>query len=193
MTAATPSPGPMTTLPGYVAGIWTIDPMHSEIGFSARHLMVSKVRGKFTRFGGVIETGERPEDSRVTATIDLDSVDTGAPDRDEHLRSPDFFEVATHPTMTYRSTGVRVDRDDGYALEGELTLKGVTRSVSLQLEVGGFGPDPFGGVRAGFTASGEIRRSDFGVAFNPVTEAGGVVVGDKVQLHLEIEAILQQS
>ena len=193
MTAATPSPGPMTTLPGYVAGIWTIDPMHSEIGFSARHLMVSKVRGKFTRFGGVIETGERPEDSRVTATIDLDSVDTGAPDRDEHLRSADFFEVATHPTMTYRSTGVRVDRDDGYALEGELTLKGVTRSVSLQLEVGGFGPDPFGGVRAGFTASGEIRRSDFGVAFNPVTEAGGVVVGDKVQLHLEIEAILQQS
>jgi len=193
MTAATPSPGPMTTLPGYVAGIWTIDPMHSEIGFSARHLMVSKVRGKFTRFGGEIETGERPEDSRVTATIDLDSVDTGAPDRDEHLRSADFFEVATHPTMTYRSTGVRVDRDDGYALEGELTLKGVTRSVSLQLEVGGFGPDPFGGVRAGFTASGEIRRSDFGVAFNPVTEAGGVVVGDKVQLHLEIEAILQQS
>ena len=193
MTAATPSPGPMTTLPGYVAGIWTIDPMHSEIGFSVRHLMVSKVRGKFTRFGGVIETGERPEDSRVTATIDLDSVDTGAPDRDEHLRSADFFEVATHPTMTYRSTGVRVDRDDGYALEGELTLKGVTRSVSLQLEVGGFGPDPFGGVRAGFTASGEIRRSDFGVAFNPVTEAGGVVVGDKVQLHLEIEAILQQS
>ena len=193
MTAATPSPGPMTTLPGYVAGIWTIDPMHSEIGFSARHLMVSKVRGKFTRFGGVIETGERPEDSRVTATIDLDSVDTGAPDRDEHLRSADFFEVATHPTMTYRSTGVRVDRDDGYALEGELTLKGVTRSVSLRLEVGGFGPDPFGGVRAGFTASGEIRRSDFGVAFNPVTEAGGVVVGDKVQLHLEIEAILQQS
>ena len=193
MTAATPSPGPMTTLPGYVAGTWTIDPVHSEIGFSVRHLMVSKVRGKFTRFGGVIETGERPEDSRVTATIDLDSVDTGAPDRDEHLRSPDFFEVATHPTMTYRSTGVRVDRDDGYALEGELTLKGVTRSVSLQLEVGGFGPDPFGGVRAGFTASGEIRRSDFGVAFNPVTEAGGVVVGDKVQLHLEIEAILQQS
>jgi polyisoprenoid-binding protein YceI len=129
----------------------------------------------------------------VTATIDLDSVDTGVPDRDEHLRSADFFEVAAHPTMTYRSTGVRIDGDGDYVLEGELTLKGVTLPVSLRLEVGGFGPDPHGGVRAGFTASGEIRRSDFGVAFNPLMETGGALVGDKVQLHLEIEAILQQS
>jgi polyisoprenoid-binding protein YceI len=182
----------MRTIPGYVAGTWTIDSEHSEIGFSVRHLMVSKVRGKFTRFSGEIMTGEQPRDSRVTASIDLDSVDTGVPDRDEHLRSADFFEVAAHPTMTYRSTGVRAGGDGDYVLEGELTLKGVTRPVSLRLEVGGFGPDLHGGLRAGFTALGEIRRSDFGVAFNPVMETGGVVVGDKVQLHLEIEAILQR-
>jgi len=191
MTAPTPSP--ITTIPGYIAGTWTIDPEHSEIGFSVRHLMVSKVRGKFTRFSGEIETGKQPGDSRVTATIELDSVDTGAPDRDEHLRSADFFEVAAHPTMTYRSTGVRIERDGNYVLEGDLTLKGVTLPVSLRLEVGGFGPDPHGGIRAGFTASGEIRRSDFGVAFNPVMETGGALVGDKVQLNIEIEAILQQS
>jgi polyisoprenoid-binding protein YceI len=183
----------MTTIPGYVAGTWTIDPEHSEIGFSVRHLMVSKVRGKFTRFSGEIETGEQPGDSSVTATIDLDSVDTGSPDRDEHLRSADFFEVAAHPTMTYRSTGVRGDGHGDYVLEGELTLKGVTLPVSLLLEAGGFGPDPHGGIRAGFSASGEIRRSDFGVSFNPVMETGGVVVGDTVELHLEIEAIRQQS
>src|SRR6516164_672111 len=136
MTAPTPSP--ITTIPGYIAGTWTIDPEHSEIGFSVRHLMVSKVRGKFTRFSGEIETGAQPGDSRVTATIDLDSVDTAVPDRDEPLRSADFFEVVAHPMMTYRSTGERVDGDGDYVLKGELTLKGVTLPVSLRLEVGGF-------------------------------------------------------
>jgi polyisoprenoid-binding protein YceI len=178
-----------TTIPGYTAGTWTIDPVHSEVGFTVRHMMVSKVRGKFNSFGGEVVTGDNPLDSSVTAEIDLSSIDTGNVDRDNHIRSADFFEVDTHKTMTYRSTGVSVDGDD-YRLDGELTLKGITKPVSLQLELGGFGPDPYGGTRAGFTATGEIRRSDFGVDFNAVLETGGVVVSDKVTLHLEIEAVL---
>jgi polyisoprenoid-binding protein YceI len=178
-----------TTIPGYVAGTWTIDPVHSEVGFSVRHMMVSKVRGKFNAFSGDVVTGDSPVDSSVTATIDLSSIDTGNPDRDNHIRSADFFEVDTHKTMTYRSTGVRVD-GDGYVLDGELTLKGITQPISLHLELGGFGRDPYGGTRAGFTATGELKRSDFGIDFNAVLETGGVVVGDKVAINLEIEAVL---
>jgi polyisoprenoid-binding protein YceI len=178
-----------TTIPGYVAGTWTIDPVHSEVGFSVRHMMVSKVRGKFNAFSGDVVTGDSPVDSSVTATIDLSSIDTGNPDRDNHIRSADFFEVDTHKTMTYRSTGVRVD-GNGYVLDGELTLKGITQPISLRLELGGFGRDPYGGTRAGFTATGELKRSDFGIDFNAVLETGGVVVGDKVAINLEIEAVL---
>ena len=178
-----------TTIPGYVAGTWTIDPVHSEVGFTVRHMMVSKVRGKFTEFSGELVTGDDPLDSRVSATIELASIDTGNPDRDNHIRSADFFETDTFKTMTYRSTGLRVDGDD-YVLDGELTLKGVTKPVALKLELGGFGPDPYGGTRAGFSATGEIKRSEFGVDFNAALETGGLVVSDKVNLHLEIEAVL---
>ncbi|MDQ6798351.1 MAG: YceI family protein [Actinomycetota bacterium] len=180
-----------TTIPGYVSGTWTIDPVHSEVGFSVRHMMVSKVRGKFGAFDGEIVTGSSPLESSVTATVDLSSIDTGNPDRDNHIRSADFFEVDTNTAMTYHSTGVRA-AGDGYILDGELTLKGVTKQVPLRLELGGFGPDAYGGTRAGFTATGEIQRSDFGVDFNAALETGGVVVSDKVSLHLEIEAVLNQ-
>ena len=125
----------------------------------------------------------------MTAEIDLASISTGNDQRDEHIRSADFFEVETYPTMTYRSTGVHVE-DGDYVLDGELTLKGVTKSVPLILELNGFGPDPYGGTRAGFTASGEINRSDFNVNFNAPLQNGGVVVCDKITLHLEIEAVL---
>ncbi|MGZ4694130.1 MAG: YceI family protein [Acidimicrobiales bacterium] len=178
-----------TAIPGYVAGTWTIDPVHSEVGFSVRHMMVSKVRGKFTTFEGSIVTTENPLESSVTATVDLASIDTGNEDRDNHIRSADFFETDKHTTMTYRSTGVRVDGDD-YVLDGEITLKGITKSVPFKLEVNGFGPDAYGGVRNGFTATGTISRSDFGVDFNAAMETGGVVVGDKVTIQLEIEAVL---
>jgi len=177
------------SLPGYVGGRWNIDPVHSEVGFTVRHMMVSKVRGKFTKYEAELVTADNPLESSVTASIDLNSIDTGNPDRDNHLRSADFFEVETYPTMTYRSTGIRPN-GDRFILDGELTLKGVTRPVSLDLELGGFGPDPYGGTRAGFTATGEIQRSDFHVDFNAALEAGGVVVSDKVNLHLEIEAVL---
>ena len=178
------------TVPGYVAGTWEIDPVHSEVGFVARHMMVSKVRGRFTSFSGELVLGEDPLQSSVTATIDLTSIQTGNEQRDQHIRSADFFEVETYPTMTYASTGIRED-EDGFVLEGELTLKGVTRSVPLKLELNGFGPDPFGGTRAGFTASGEINRRDFGVNFSAPMETGGVVVSDKVTIQLEIEAVLK--
>ena len=178
-----------TGLPGYTAGTWTIDPVHSEVGFSVRHMMVSKVRGKFTKFTGEIVTAADPAESSATAEIDLSSIDTGNEQRDDHLRSADFFDVANTPTMTYRSTGIRPDGDD-FVLDGELTLRGVTREVPLRLELNGFGPDAYGGIRAGFTATGEINRHDFGVNWNAAIEAGGVVVADKVTLHLEIEAVL---
>jgi polyisoprenoid-binding protein YceI len=178
------------TIPGYVAGSWTIDPLHSEVGFSVRHMMVSKVRGKFTKFSGEFVTAENPLASSVTAEIDLSSIDTGAEQRDAHLRSPDFFDTENHPAMTYRSTGIRA-KGDGYVLDGELTLKGVTRQVPLALEINGFGPDAYGGTRAGFTATAEINRQDFGVNWNAALETGGMVVSDKVNIHLEIEAVLQ--
>jgi polyisoprenoid-binding protein YceI len=177
-----------TGIPGYEAGTWTIDPVHSEVGFSVRHMMVSKVRGRFTKFSGEIVTADDPARSSVTAEIDLSSISTGQEQRDAHIRSADFFEVETYPTMTYRSTGIKVE-DGEYVLEGELSLKGVTRSVALHLEPNGFGPDPYGGVRAGFTATGEINRSDFNVSFNAPLANGGVVVGEKIQLQLEIEAV----
>ncbi len=175
-------------LPGYVAGRWSIDPVHSEVGFSVRHMMVSKVRGKFTRYQVELVTADNPLDSSVTATIELDSIDTGAPDRDNHLRSADFFEVEKYPTMTFKSRGVR-QSGDRFILDGDLTLKGLTRPVTLDLELGGFGPDPYGGTRAGFSATGQIKRSDFGVDFNAALETGGLVVGDKVDLSLEIELV----
>ncbi|ABK52303.1 YceI family protein [Acidothermus cellulolyticus 11B] len=179
------------TLPGYIAGTWTIDPVHSEVGFTVRHMMVSKVRGRFTKFDGQIITAENPLDSQVTATIDVASISTGDENRDNHLRSSDFLDVAHHPTMTYRSTGVRRD-GDRFIVDGELTLRGVTRAVPLVVEVNGFGPDGYGGTRAGFSATAEINRRDFGVNWNAALDNGGVVVGDKVTINLEIEAILQK-
>ena len=180
------------TVPGVVAGCWAIDPAHSNIAFSVRHLMVSKVRGQFTRFEGMIQITAEPADASVMATIDLTSVDTRNDDRDAHLRSADFFDVERHPTMTYRSTGVR-PTVDGYGVSGELCLHGVTRPVELALEFNGVSPDPWGGTRAGFSATTEINRRDFGIDISLPLAGGGVVVGDKVKVSLEIEAVLQTS
>jgi polyisoprenoid-binding protein YceI len=176
-------------IPGYVTGTWTIDPVHSEVGFSVRHMMVSKVRGKFASFEGSVTTAENLLDSSVTATVDLESIDTGNADRDNHIRSADFFEVDANKTMTFTSTGIRVDGDE-YKLDGDLTLKGVTKPVTFDLEVNGFGPDAYGGTRSGFSATTVINRRDFGVDFNAAMETGGLVVADKVTVQLEIELVL---
>jgi len=179
-------------IPGYVTGTWTVDPVHSEVSFTVRHMMVSKVRGRFDKFEASIMTAADPLQSSVTATVDLSSVNTGAPDRDNHIRSADFFEVESHPTMTFRSTGVRPAGDDDYLLDGELTLRGVTRPITLRLEINGFGPDAYGGTRAGFSAAGEINRNDFGVSYNGPIPGGGVAVSEKVTISLEIEAVLNK-
>ena len=181
-----------TQIPGYVVGAWDIDPVHSDVSFTVRHMMVSKVRGRLATFSGEIVTSPEFSDSTVTATVDASSIDTGNAQRDGHIRTADFFEVETHPTWTFRSTAIREDGDD-HALDGELTIKGVTRPVSFALEVNGFGPDAYGGTRAGFSASTTINRSDFGVDIAMPLDGGGVVVSDKVQIALEIEAVLRQS
>ncbi|WP_329250065.1 YceI family protein [Actinoallomurus sp. NBC_01490] len=182
-------------IPAYVAGTWAIDPVHSDVGFAVRHLMISNIRGHFTRFEGRIVTAEDPLRSEVTADIDMSSVDTANPQRDEHLRGADFFEVDKYPTMSYRSTAIRPD-GDGFLVEGELTLKGVTLPVPLKLEINGFGPDPFAadpavGARAGFTATAEIDRTDFGISYNGPIPGGGLALGETVRIVLEIEAVLQ--
>jgi len=180
-----------TAIPGYIAGTWDIDPVHTDVSFTVRHMMVSKVRGHFETFEGTVTTGADPLASSVEVSVDLSSINTNNADRDNHIRSDDFFAVEQHPTMTYRSTGVRA-ASDGYVVDGELTLHGVTKPVSLEVEVNGFGPDPFGGTRSGFSAKGEISRKDFDISFNAPMEGGGVVVGDKVQITIEAELILRQ-
>ncbi len=182
----------MTTvsIPGYIAGTWNLDPTHTEVGFVARHMMVSKVRGKFEKYTGSITTAANPLDSHAEAEIDLSSITTGNDQRDGHLRSSDFFDVDTHPTMTFRSTGVRPDGDE-FLVDGELTIRDITKPVTLKVELGGFGPDPYGGTRAGFTATAVINRSDFGVSWNAAIEGGGVVVSDKITIHIEAEAVLE--
>lgn len=177
------------TLPGYKAGTWTIDETHTEVGFSVRHLMISKVRGSFTAIAGKITTTEDPLDSSAELTVDLASIDTRNEDRDTHLRSSDFFETEAHPTMTYRTTSLRRDGDD-FVVEGDLTIKDVTRPVTLSVEYNGVGGDPWGGTRLGLSARGEINRNDFGIAFNMPLEGGGVMVGERVQLVIEVEAVL---
>jgi polyisoprenoid-binding protein YceI len=176
--------------PALVAGVWAIDPTHSEVGFTVRHLMVSKVRGTFKTFDGTLTIAADPLQSKVEARIDAFSVDTRDENRDNHLRSSDFFEVEKYPNMTFVSTSVRPHGHD-YVVTGDLTIRGVTRSVDLDLEFNGVSPDPWGGTRAGFSASTEISRADFGIEFNIPIDGGGVVVGDKIKISLEIEAVLQ--
>jgi polyisoprenoid-binding protein YceI len=181
-----------STIPGYRAGTWTIDPVHSDVSFTVRHMMVSKVRGQFTEFEGTIVTAEVPSDSSVTASIDLNSIDTRNEQRDNHIRSADFFDVGQFQTMTYRSDAV-VDNGDGtWTVDGALTLHGVTKSVPLHLELNGFTADPYGGQRVGFSATAELSRADFGIDISLPMDGGGVVVGDTVKIALEVEAVLQQ-
>ncbi|MFF4016472.1 YceI family protein [Streptomyces sp. NPDC001843] len=186
------NPVPATIeIPGYQVGTWKADPVHSEIAFTVRHLMISKTRGRFTSYDVTLVTSEDLLSSSVTATIDLASIDTGNEMRDNHLRTADYLEIEKYPTMSYRSTGVRRTAD-GWAVDGELTLHGVTRRVPMAVEVNGFGPDPWGGQRAGFSATAEIDRHDFGIDLRTPLEAGGVTVGDKVSISLEIQAVLQK-
>ena len=178
------------TTPEIPAGTWTIDPSHSEVGFSVRHLMVSKVKGNFETFEGTVTIGDDPLASSVQVEVDLSSINTRDAQRDGHLRSSDFFEVETHPKMTFTSTKVE-PAGSNYKVTGDLTIKGTTKPVELDLEFNGVHPDPWGGTRAGFSATTEISRKAFGVDFEIPMDGGGVVVGDKITVGLEVEAVLQ--
>ena len=174
-----------------VPGTWRIDTAHSELGFAARHMMISRVRGRFRGFSGWFELGERPEDSIVAVTIDAASIDTGDEERDQHLRSPDFLFVDRYPEITYRSTGLRpASTGDRWELRGDLTIRDVTRQVNLDVEFCGATTDLSGGVRAGFLANTEIDREQFAVTWNQVLEAGGFLVGRGVKVEADVEAVL---
>jgi polyisoprenoid-binding protein YceI len=180
---------PLVTLPGYVAGTWHVDLSHSDVSITARHFMVSKVRGHFNDFSATIVTAENPLNSSVTATINAASIDTRQEQRDAHIRSADFLDAENHPEITFRSTGMRQHGDD-YKLDGELTIRGNTRPVTLDLALSGVGPDPYGGTRIGLSARTSVSRSEFDINFNALMETGGAVVGDKLEVALEIEAVL---
>jgi polyisoprenoid-binding protein YceI len=171
------------------AGSYALDQSHSHVSFSARHLMVTKVRGRFPVIDGGLEIGEDPTQSSVVATIDVGAVDSGDPKRDEHLRSADFFHAEKHPHVTFRSTKVDDHGDGEFTLEGDLTVRGVTRPVTLQGEYLGTQASPWGDTRVGFSAETEISRKDWGLDFNVALDTGGVLVGDKVKLTIDAEWI----
>ena len=178
-------------LPNYTAGTWTLDTVHSYVGFTIKHMMVSKVRGRFTSFTAGFTTAENPLESTVSATIDASSIDTHNSMRDDHIRSADFFDAANHPNITFASTGIRHE-DGEFFIDGDLTIRGTTKPVTLSLSEPGFGPGPQGGMKAGFSATVEVDRHDFGVSYNGPIPGGGVALGDKVQITIDVEADLQE-
>jgi polyisoprenoid-binding protein YceI len=169
---------------------WNIDPAHTGINFSVRHMVVSKVRGHFTKYTGALQLDDAHlTRSTAQVTIDAASIETGVADRDKHLRSADFFDVANFPYLQFRSKAIVPIDDTRYYLIGDLTIRDVTRDVRLEVEYGGRAKDPWGNERVGFSAKVSLDRKDFGLKWNQVLEAGGVLVGDKVDVDIEIEAV----
>ena len=173
---------------------WQIDSAHSGIHFAVRHLVIAKVRGQFSRWSGALEVPDGDfRRAQVTATIDASSIDTGVDERDKHLRSADFFDVETYPEIIFTSRRVEPVGGDRLTLVGDLTLHGVTREVTLDVESSGIAKDPWGSVRAGFTAKTAVDRKEFGLTWNQALETGGVMVGDKVEIEIEVEAVRQEA
>jgi polyisoprenoid-binding protein YceI len=170
-------------------GPWTIDPAHSSVSAVAQHLGISSVHGRFTEFGGRIDIAENVLESAVDAVIEAASIDTGNSMRDGHLRSPDFLDADTHPKLTFRSRGLFPAGEDRWTVRGELTMRGVTRPVDLDLAYLGTGPDPWGGVRAAFRATTELRREDFAMNYNQVVQAGIAAIGTTLRVELDIQAV----
>ncbi|QKW29576.1 YceI family protein [Streptomyces seoulensis] len=192
-TAATPSaPAPAAVNPDLAAltGDYTIDPAHSTLGFTARHAMVTNVKGRFTEFTGSLRLdGADPAASTAALDIAMNSIDTGSADRDGHLKSADFFRTEEFPSMTFRSTKAEALGGDDYRVTGDLTILGVTKPVTIDLEFNGAATDPFGNERAGFEGKAEILRSEWGLTWNAALETGGVLVSDKIKLTFDISAI----
>ncbi len=177
-------------IPGYKAGTWVLDPSHSEVTFTVRHMMISKVRGTFGMKSATLVAPENPLEATVEASVDVTSVDTKDEGRDQHLRSAEFFDIETYPTMDFRSTGVRVE-DGDFLVDGELTIRGVSKPATFSIDFGGFGTDPWGNYKAGATAKTVINREDFGLTWNAALETGGVLVGKDVTIELDLQFALQ--
>ncbi|MGH9304267.1 MAG: YceI family protein [Acidimicrobiales bacterium] len=170
-------------------GIFELDPMHTQVGFVARHMMVSKVRGRFTDYSGTLTVADDPLASRIAVLVKTASVSTGEAPRDAHLRSGDFFDSETYPELSFSTTALEHRRDNSFEVTGELTIKGVSKSVTLDVDFEGVIVDPYGNERIGFTARGEVDRYDYGLTWGAALEAGGLVVARKVILELEAEAV----
>ena len=180
------------TAPTGTLTAWSVDPSHSHVEFAVRHLMIATVKGRFGVVRGTVHSHDAdPAKGRAEIEIDVDSIDTREAQRDAHLKSADFFETEKYPKITFRSTRIEDVRGDRFTLIGDLTMHGVTREVALDVTSEGRNRDPWGGERAGFTATGKIKRSDFGLTWNQALETGGVLVGDDVKVSLEIELVKQ--
>jgi len=174
---------------------WVLDPTHSEVNFKAKHLVISTVSGKFKKFDGMVETdsADNFKSAKIEFTIDVASIDTNQEPRDEHLRSADFFDAANHPKIIFKSTSFELedDEDDQYSLTGDLTIRGITKSIKLDVEFGGTVTDAYGNFKAGFEVSGKVSRKEFGLTWNAVTEAGAIVVGDIIKFQISAQFIRQ--
>ena len=178
-------------IPGYRPGTYVLDPAHSEVTFSVRHMMISKVRGTFGVKSATLVAPENPLETSVEASVDVTSVDTKDEGRDQHLRSADFFDTENFPTMDFVSTGARAENGDLF-VDGDLTIRGITKPVTFEVDFGGFGSDPWGNYKAGASAKAVINREDFGLTWNAALETGGVLVGKDVTINLDLQAALQQ-
>ena len=175
-----------------LTGTWEIDPGHTRIGFATRHAMVTKVRGAFNDVTGeIVVDGENPDASTATVIVQMASIDTRNAQRDEHLRSADFFDVETHPEMTFSSTRIEEVDEDAYMVTGDLTIRGTTRSVGIPLRLIGVDTDPSGNVRAGFEGTRRLDRREWGITWNSPLDSGGLLVSDKIQLEFELSLITQ--
>lgn len=172
---------------------WVLDPMHSEVQFKVKHLMITTVTGYFQKFNVVAETGDAQFStaSKVEFTADVNSINTNNEQRDTHLKSPDFFDATQHAEITFVGSKYEKKSGDDYQLHGNLTIKGITKPVTVDVEFGGIVVDPYGQTKAGFTVSGKISRKEFGLTWSAVTEAGSVVVGDEIRLQAEIQLVKQ--
>jgi len=187
-TATSPSTREVDGRTVPVAGAWTVDRSHSAVEFVVRHLMVAKVRGRFAEYEAQILVGERPEDSSVDVTINAASITTGDDGRDDHLRSADFLDAVGHPTLSFSTRAVRPTSGDVWAVDGDLSIRGVSKPITLSVEFGGVAKDPWGNEKAFFTASTEFDREDWGLTYNAALETGGVLIGKKIRVEIEIEA-----
>jgi polyisoprenoid-binding protein YceI len=171
---------------------WAIDPMHSEVQFKVKHLVISNVTGSFKNFEGTVETeGDDFSNAKINFSVDVNSINTNQEQRDGHLKSADFFDAEKYPHITFESTSVTKESDEDYKLTGNLTIKGVTNPVTLEVEHGGIAADFYGNTKAGFEIEGKINRKAFGLTWDGVTEAGSIVVGEDIKLHINIQLAKQ--